>query len=117
MNLTRRIAAVLGPSLVAVTISEAVNLDIWKEVEPTLVYLNGLLFLVGGLVIVTSHNVWKTHRGILVTLAGWLLVLAGGYRMFLPTASQLGPGPVTYLFIAILGAYGLALCVIAFLKS
>jgi len=53
MDLTRRIAAVLGPTLVAVTISEAVNLEIWNEVDPTLVYLNGLLFFVGGLVIVT----------------------------------------------------------------
>jgi hypothetical protein len=117
MNLTRRIAAVLGPTLIAVTTSETLNLEIWKEVDPTLVYLNGLLFLIGGLVIVTNHNVWQPFRSILVTIGGWLLTLAGGYRMFLPTAAQLGPDPITHGFIALLGAYGLVLTVIAFLKN
>lgn len=117
MNLTRRIAAVLGPTLVAVTTSETLNIEIWKEVDPTLVYLNGLLFLIGGLVVVTNHNVWRLSRSILITLAGWLLIIAGGYRMFLPTAAQLGPDPFTYGLIALLGAYGLVLTVIAYVKN
>ena len=66
---------------------------------------------------VTNHNVWRLSRSILITLAGWLLIIAGGYRMFLPTAAQLGPDPFTYGLIALLGAYGLVLTVIAYVKN
>jgi uncharacterized membrane protein HdeD (DUF308 family) len=115
-NLTQRIAAVLGPTLVAVTVSEAINLNIWSNAHPTLVYLNGLILFVGGIFIVTSHNRWRLRREFLVTLSGWLLVLAGAYRMFFPSAPQLAPSSLTYTFIALLGALGLALSIIAFLK-
>ena len=115
-NLTQRIAAVLGPTLVAVTVSEAINLNIWSDVHPTLVYLNGLILFVGGIFIVTGHNQWRLGEEFLVTLSGWLLVLAGAYRMFFPTAPQLSPNPLTYIVIALLGVLGLALSIIAFLK-
>ncbi|MGV8855188.1 MAG: hypothetical protein ACOH2L_11110 [Devosia sp.] len=113
---TQRIAAVLGPTLIAVTASEAINLEIWNDVHPTLTYLNGLLFFVGGTVIVTSHNQWRPVSALLVTLAGWLLVLAGSYRLFFPTAPQLAPGPSTYALIALLGAYGVALSFVGFFR-
>lgn len=116
VEITRRIAAVLGPTLVAVTVSETINLDIWSHVDATVVYLNGLLFLVGGLVIVTNHNRWHFGGPLLVTLSGWLLLTAGMYRMFFPVAPQLDPGPFTYGFIALLGLLGAALCLIAFAK-
>ncbi len=116
MTLTHQIAVVLGPALVAVTVSEAINLKIWADVHPTLVYLNGMFFLVGGLVIVTTHNQWQPGWAIVVTLAGWLLVFAGAFRMFFPTAPQLDAGPVTYAFIALLGFLGLLLSAIGFLK-
>lgn len=115
MNVTTRIAAVLGPVLMAVTVSETLNLNIWHDVHPTVVYLNGLLFLVGGLVIVTAHNRWRFDFGLLVTLSGWLLVAAGAFRMFFPAAQQLGPGPGTYILIASLFALGAALTLYAFL--
>ena len=83
---TNRFAFVLGPALVAVTVSEAINLDIWSDVHPTLVCLNGLLFLVGGLVVITCHNHWKRRMEQLVTFSGWLLFLAGAWRMFFPKA-------------------------------
>lgn len=115
MNLTARIAAVLGPVLMAVTVSETVNLHIWHDVHPTVVYLNGLLFLVGGLVIATTHNYWRLDFSLLVTLSGWLLVAAGAFRMFFPEAQQLAPGVGTYILIAVLFALGAALTLFAFL--
>lgn len=115
-SLTQRIAAVLGPTLVAVTASEAINLRIWSEAPPTLVYLNGLLLFAGGMFVVTSHSRWRLGRELLVTVSGWLLVLAGAYRMFFPAAPQLAPSPATYTVIALLGVLGLALSFIAFLK-
>ncbi|MFZ1471078.1 MAG: hypothetical protein WAT09_19180 [Paracoccaceae bacterium] len=117
MDLTRRIAAVLGPTLAIVTVSEVVNLQIWEGVHPTVVYLNGLVFLVGGLVIATVHNHWRLDFGLLVTLSGWLLLIAGALRMFFPKAQQLGPGVSTYIFIAALFTWGIALTLFAFLRS
>ncbi len=117
MDLTGSIAAVLGPTLIAVTVSEIFNLKIWDDVHPAVVYLNGLVLLIGGLLIVTTHNVWRPDLSLLVTVSGWILVVAGGFRMFFPNARQLAPGLGTYLVIALLFALGVALTAFAFLKS
>ncbi|MDP2011172.1 MAG: hypothetical protein Q8K11_13445 [Phenylobacterium sp.] len=55
----RHIAGLAGPTLMAVTTSEALNLDIWSPADPTLVYLNGVLLFVAGLAITCIHNVWR----------------------------------------------------------
>lgn len=109
----KRIAAVLGPTLVLATTSETLNLHIWSDNDPTLVYLNGLFLLVAGLIVVTTHFDWRSASAGLVTLAGCLVCLAGTARMFFPEAEQLAPGPVTYAIIATLCAYGIVLCIIA----
>lgn len=116
MDLSGRIAAVLGPTLIAVTISEIVNLKIWENVHPSVVYLNGLVLLIGGLLIVTSHNLWRFDVSLLVTVSGWLLVVAGAFRMFFPNAKQLASGLGTYVVIALLFALGVALTAFAFLR-
>ena len=64
------IAAILGPTLVAVTVSELLNFRIWSSVAAPVVYLNGALLFVGGLVIVRSHNVWRLGWPLLITLSG-----------------------------------------------
>lgn len=115
--LTQRIAAVLGPTLILATTSETINLHIWADNDPTLVYLNGLFLLVGGLVVVTTHFDWRSVASGLVTLAGCLICLAGTVRMFFPEARQLDPGPVTYTIIATLCLYGIALCGIAISRA
>ncbi|MEM7643744.1 MAG: hypothetical protein AAF366_14605 [Pseudomonadota bacterium] len=116
MDTSGRIAAVLGPTLMVVTTSEFLNLGIWADVHPTVVYLNGLLFLMGGLIIVTTHNIWRPNFSVLVTLSGWLLVAAGTFRMFFPTVQQLAAGFGTYVVIATLFLLGVALTAYAFLK-
>ncbi|MCR9193414.1 MAG: hypothetical protein NXH88_01710 [Hyphomonas sp.] len=109
----KRIAAVVGPTLVVATTSETINLDIWSDNDPTMVYLNGLFLLVAGLVVVTTHFDWRSLASGLVTLAGCLVCIAGATRMYFPEAQQLAPGPVTYAIIAALCAYGIVLCVVA----
>ncbi|WP_421724244.1 hypothetical protein [Bauldia sp.] len=117
MNVSQHIAAVLGPTLIAVTVSEAINLRIWDGVHPTVVYLNGLLLLVGGLVIVTIHNHWQFDSRLLVTVSGWLLVITGAYRMFFPSSPQRAPGVATYAIITLVCALGVALSFMAFLRT
>ncbi len=75
----------------AITTSEALNLDIWAGVSPTLVYLNGVLLFVAGLAIVRTHNVWVRRWPVLVTLLGWVALAIGLLRMFAPWARSWGP--------------------------
>lgn len=110
----RRIAGVIGPALLLTTASETINLEIWSSADPALVYLNGLVFVLAGLMAVNFHFAWRSISDGLVSAAGVLLICAGAGRMFFPTAEQLSAGPLTYLLIAGLFLYGLTLCFIAF---
>ena len=103
---SRHIAGLAGPTLMAVTLSEGLNLSIWSGVSPTLVYLNGVLLFVAGLAIVRTHNAWAWRWSLLVTLLGWAALLAGLWRMFAPRAPQGGETPATYALIGLLFLVG-----------
>ncbi len=93
----------------AITTSEALNLDIWAGVSPTLVYLNGVLLFVAGLAIVRTHNVWVRAWPVLVTVLGWVALAIGLLRMFAPQAPQLGPSVSTYAVVFLLFLLGAVL--------
>lgn len=116
-NLSSAIASLLGPTLVALSLSEALHLSIWADVDPTVVYLNGLLLFVAGLAIVRFHNRWKLHWSLLVTLLGWTVLLAGTYRMFFPRAPQLESGPAAYALISFNLLAGAALTLLGWKRN
>ena len=103
---SKSIAALMGPALVAITLSEALNLRIWTTSIPSLIYLNGTLLFVAGLAVVRAHNFWTRGWPVVVTLMGWLAILAGLFRMFVPQAQQGGENAPTYAVIATLFAIG-----------
>jgi hypothetical protein len=84
MDDSKRIAGLLGPTLVAMLISEfpAVQPHLYDTQIPPVVYLSGTLLFVAGLAIVRSHNRWARNWTILVTLSGWFCLLLGLVRMF-----------------------------------
>jgi hypothetical protein len=88
MGNSRQIARIVGPALVALAITEAINIDIFAGNAAPVVYLSGTLLFVAGLAIVQAHNRWTKDWSILVTLTGWILFLGGLYRMFAPEAPQ-----------------------------
>jgi hypothetical protein len=49
---SRNLAGILGPTLVALSISEALNYRIWDVGIPQAIYLNGCLLFVAGVAIV-----------------------------------------------------------------
>lgn len=49
-----------------------------------LLMIAGLLAFVPGLAIVLAHNVWVAGWPVIVTLLGWIAMLAGLARMFMP---------------------------------
>ena len=95
MTNSKHIAGLLGPVLIALSVSEALNLRLLTaEIGPNLVhvvYLNGTLLFVAGLSIVRVHNYWSGSWPVLVTLMGWISMLFGLIRMFAPiSGAQLG---------------------------
>jgi hypothetical protein len=88
MTNSRSIAGLLGPTLIAITFSESINLGIWTNTSASVVYLDGTLLFVAGLSIVRVHNHWKVGWPVMVTLMGWFLMLVGLSRMIAPGFAQ-----------------------------
>jgi len=102
---SKHMAGLLGPTIVAMTASEILNLHIWATVTPPLTYLDGTILFVVGLSILRAHNRWAGWP-VLVTLVGWFAVGLGLFRMFAPEAQVGGVNVQTYAFIAVLFAAG-----------
>lgn len=90
MTNSRNIAGLVGPTLIAVSISELINLRLMLStpVPTVVVYLAGTLLFIVGLAIVRDHNRWTFGWPVLVTLMGWLAVFGGLIRMFAPAFAQ-----------------------------
>ena len=84
MPTSRGIAAILGPTIVAMVASEfpLVQPHLYDTQIPPVVYLSGTLMFVGGLAVVRLHNHWRRDWTTLVTLSGWFFLLLGLFRMF-----------------------------------
>ena len=72
---TENLAAVLGPTLMALTASEAVNYHIWDTQFPAVTYLNGLFIFVAGASILRKERRWTRRWPVLVTIIGWIAVV------------------------------------------
>jgi hypothetical protein len=84
MENSKRIAALLGPGIIAITLSEALNAHIWAANIAPVVHFNGAVLFVAGLSIVRAHNHWIRAWPVIVTLVGWFAMLVGLLRMFAP---------------------------------
>jgi uncharacterized membrane protein HdeD (DUF308 family) len=81
---SKRIAALVGPTMVAMLASECplVQPHLYDAQIPPVVYLSGVLMFVAGLAILRAHNHWARDWTVLVTLSGWFSLLLGLTRMF-----------------------------------
>lgn len=110
MATSRQIAAMIGPTMVAIGASEAFTYRIWASNVAPLIALNGVLLFVAGLAIVRAHNRWPHGWPVLVTLTGWLAVFAGLFRMFAPEVQQTGENaPTTIITAIVVSAIGVVL--------
>jgi len=84
MSDSKRIAGLLGPTIVAMVASEfpLVQPHLYDAQIPPVVYLSGTLMFVGGLAIVRAHNRWIRDWTVLVTMSGWFFLALGLFRMF-----------------------------------
>ncbi|MGB9148996.1 MAG: hypothetical protein WCB36_01995 [Burkholderiales bacterium] len=108
---SKNIAGLLGPTLIAISASEALNFHIWATNSAAVIYLNGTLLWIGGLAIVRAHNHWVRGWPVIISLIGWFIMILGLFRMFFPEAQQLGQGRLTYAGLTALCAIGVFLTV------
>jgi hypothetical protein len=92
MQSSRQIAGLVGPTVVAMIVSEfpLVQPHLYDAQIPPVVYLSGVLMFVAGLAIVRAHNRWERDWTVLVTLSGWFFLGLGLFRMFAAGAYQRG---------------------------
>src|SRR4026208_1012703 len=81
---SKRIAGLVGPTIVAMVISESplVQPHLYDAQIPPVVYLSGVLMFVGGLAVIRAHNHWVRDWTVLITLSGWFFLALGLFRMF-----------------------------------
>jgi hypothetical protein len=92
MKNSKQIAGLVGPTLVAMLISEfpLVQPHLYDHQIAPVVYLSGTLMFIGGLAIVRAHNSWARNWTLLVTLSGWFFLFLGLFRMFAAGLYQRG---------------------------
>ena len=101
---SKLIGSILGPTLVAMIVSEfpLVQPDLYAAQIPPVVYLSGVLMFIGGLAIARFHNVWARNWIVLITLTGWGLLALGLTRMFFASQyrqTSAGTAPGVFMVI------------------
>ncbi len=85
------IAKLLGPVLLVAAVPMMAFPGDMQEVarqflkNRALIYITGVLAMVGGLAITNSHNIWIADWPVIITLFGWAMIIGGAARMALPT--------------------------------
>jgi hypothetical protein len=115
MDISLQLAGILGPVLIVLSVTEYKNFAIWRDIHPSVVYLNGLVFLTGGMVVVRLHNFWRLDWTVLITIPGWLLLLLGLYRMVWPAGKQVEKPLVANLIFLMMFFLGVFLAMKAYL--
>ena len=89
MDTSLFIARLIGPLLLAVGAATLINQANMRQMATDflasrpLVFVAGFLTLLGGLVIVNTHNVWHGWP-VIITIFGWLFVFGGAIRILIP---------------------------------
>lgn len=113
-------AKVIGPMMLILGLSLALNHAAFVKMakdfmkSPALIFLAGFITLLMGVIVVAFHNVWVAGWPVIVTILGWVMVAAGIVRMnFTDRLKKMGEGMLknyalmmgaALLYIA-LGAY------------
>ncbi|MDP9136818.1 MAG: hypothetical protein M3N38_01380 [Pseudomonadota bacterium] len=92
---SRLIAGFIGPLLAAMGVAMLVNRELFPVIidqishDYGLIIVSGMLSLLAGIAIVRVHNVWSGWQAF-VTVLGWLAIVGGLARMWVPQAA----GPI-----------------------
>jgi hypothetical protein len=102
MAYSKLIAGFIGPALAAMGVAMLVNRELFPVIidqishDYGLIVLSGILSLLAGIAIVRVHNIWSGGWQVIVTVFGWLAILGGLARMWVPQMA----GPIADSFTA-----------------
>ena len=106
---SKQLAGLIGPSMVVLGFTEALNIHVFENQIGAVVYLNGAILFVAGLALVRAHNRWSWRWPTLITVTGWVLLAGGFYRMIAPEAPQAPANAGSYVAFAAIVVIGLFL--------
>jgi hypothetical protein len=84
------IARLIGPVFAMVGIGMLASPDAYRQIGEQflgsypLIYLSGVLLFAAGLAILNWHHVWTRDWRALITAIGWIMALAGVWRIMAP---------------------------------
>jgi hypothetical protein len=84
------IARLIGPLFSTIGIGMLVNTDTYRQIGQqflgsyAIIYLSGLVVLLIGLSILNAHSNWTADWRSTITAVGWVLTLAGVWRIIAP---------------------------------
>jgi len=87
---SKLIAGLVGPVLAAIGIAMLFNRGHFAGMigqlaqNQGLIFLSGILSLLGGLAILRVQNAWTGGWPVIITVLGWLAIIGGLVRMWLP---------------------------------
>lgn len=90
MSTSLFLAKLIGPVFLVVGIGLLFNVELFRSLltefikNPVLVYLAGVLGLVGGLALVLNHNFWIADWRLIITLVGWIALIRGVVTILRP---------------------------------
>jgi len=97
------IAKLIGPVLLVAAVAMLANPKDIQEIgreflkNRALIYLAGILAMLGGLAILINHNIWVADWPVLITVFGWASALGGAVRIALPSVVQsIGSAMIEY---------------------
>jgi len=90
MTSSTYLALLFGTYIIAVSIPMIVNqkrlVSMMEEFieSPPLIFLTGVLVLIGGTSVICFHNMWTADWRSLITLFGWIAALEGVLMIMIP---------------------------------
>lgn len=101
---SRQLGGLLGPAIAVILLSEfpLIQPHLYEAQIPPVIYLSGIIMFVSGLALLQAHNVWQKNWTVLITLAGWILLLLGLVRMFAASQYQQaiqGASSITFMVL------------------
>ncbi len=117
MTHSRQLAGLIGPTMIALGVTEAINMDVFANQIAPVVYLNGAILFIAGLAIVRAHNLWTWRWPVIITLTGWVALFVGLWRMVAPNAPLAAENVLTYAVLAAIAVIGAILSLTAYLPK
>jgi hypothetical protein len=88
------IARLVGPLFAALGVGMLLNATFYAAAvgegvhSPVLIAIAGMATLVAGLAVLNAHRAWTADWRVLITIIGWLFIIAGLIRLILPTLAE-----------------------------